>query len=123
MQQGSTESLSGDAQLTAFTAKSSDPTSANQDATDITHKLEVQLKILMNTTGATTPKEVLQRFTAQKEASSRLNYLRTVTEGEKKHLEMQRDQLMTQLESFKFSDTKESEVYVICIRKHNFSLL
>lgn len=106
------DSLAGDAQLTD---KASENASASHSPSDIMCKLETQLKTLMTATGATSPQEVLQRFIAQKEASSRLNYLRTVTEGEKKHLEMQRDELMTQLEIFKFADTKENEVYVVLV--------
>lgn len=107
VRQGSMDSLTGDAQQTA---KASETASGGRSGGDVTSKLEAQLKILMTATGATSPAEVLQRFTAQKEASSRLNYLRTVTEGEKKHLETQRDNLMSQLESFKFTDIKENEV-------------
>lgn len=106
------ESLSGDRQ---HTEKTNDNINGAHSPGDITYKLESQLKILMTASGATSPQEVLQRFTAQKEASSRLNYLRTVTEGEKKHLETQRDDLMAQLESFKFTDIKENEVYVRCL--------
>lgn len=76
--------------------------------------MEQQFKKLMEVTGATSPLEVLERFLAQKESTSRLNYLRTVTEGEKKHLEMQREILTAQLESSKFSDVKETEEYVYC---------
>lgn len=104
------DSLTGDGQLTD---KASEHASSSHGPSDVTYKLECQLKTLMTTTGATSPQEVLQRFTAQKEASSRLNYLRTVTEGEKKHLETQRDDLMAQLESSKFTDIKENEVYVV----------
>lgn len=109
MRQGSMDSLVGDAQLTE---KASETASGGHSPGDVTSKLETQLKTLMTITGATSSKEVLQRFTAQKEASSRLNYLRTVTEGEKKHLETERDNLMAQLESFKFTDSKVNEVYV-----------
>lgn len=110
VRQGSMDSLTGEAQQTAKASE----TASGRSGGDVTSKLEAQLKILMTSTGATSPAEVLQRFTAQKEASSRLNYLRTVTEGEKKHLETQRDNLMSQLESFKFTDIKENEMYVEC---------
>lgn len=109
VRQGSMDSLAGDGQLTE---KASEHASSSRSPGDITYKLDSELKTLMRATGATSPQEVLQRFTAQKEASSRLNYLRTVTEGEKKQLEMQRDDLMAQLESTKFTDIKENEVYV-----------
>lgn len=104
MQQGSTESLND----VPLTAKAS-PQSA-KGSSDIVIELENKLKVLMQTTGATSPEDLLERFTAQKEAMQRLNYLRTVTEAEKRHLEMERDQLASQLEQLKFSDTKENEV-------------
>lgn len=93
-----------------MTEKASETASAGPS--DATSKLESQLKTLMTITGATSPPEVLQRFIAQKESSSRLCYLRTVTEGEKKHLETHRDELMSHLETSKFADIKESEMYV-----------
>lgn len=72
--------------------------------------MEQLFKQLMEMTGATTSSEVLERFISQKESSSRLSYLRTVTEGEKKHLEEQRELLNGQLEAHKFSnDGKENE--------------
>lgn len=85
---------------------------SNAQAQEITSEMEMEFKILMETTGSTTPVEVLERFIAQKESTSRLNYLRTVTEGEKKHLEVQREMLLSQLETSKFSDVKENEMQV-----------
>lgn len=104
MQQGSTESLN-DAPLSDKAA----PDSA-KGPPDLVIELEVRLKLLMQTTGGTSPADLLDRFTAQKEAMQRLNYLRTVTESEKRHLEIERDELSSQLEQLKFSDTKENEV-------------
>lgn len=83
---------------------------SNAQAQEMTSEMEMEFKILMETTGATTSMEVLERFIAQKESTSRLNYLRTVTEGEKKHLEGQREMLLSQLETSKFSDVKENEM-------------
>lgn len=83
---------------------------SNAQAQEMTSEMEMEFKILMETTGSTTPMEVLERFIAQKESTSRLNYLRTVTEGEKKHLEIQRETLLSQLETSKFSDVKENEM-------------
>lgn len=77
---------------------------------DLVMELEARMKILMQTTGGTSPADLLERFTVQKEAMQRLNYLRTVTETEKRHLEIERDELTSQLEQLKFSDTKENEV-------------
>lgn len=104
MQQGSTESLN-DIPLTGKATPDS-----TKAPSDFVNELEFRLKILMQTTGATSPTDLLERFTAQKEAMQRLNYLRTVTESEKRHLEIERDELTSQLEQLKFSDTKENEV-------------
>lgn len=87
------------------------PLSANPN--NVTNQLETTLKSLMQVTGATSSLDVLTRFNAQKEAATRLNYLRTVTESEKSQLEVQRDELTALLESLQFSDTKENEVYVV----------
>lgn len=83
---------------------------SNAQTQETTSEMEMEFKTLMETTGATTPAEVLERFMAQTESTSRLNYLRTVTEGEKKHLEVQREMLISQLETSKFSDVKENEM-------------
>lgn len=126
------ESLSGDAQLT----EKASPHSAKGQS-DIVNQLESHLKVLMQITGATSCEDVLNRFQSQKEASTRLNYLRAVTiffeyifnydwtcyfcnkvtESEKRHLEMERDNFTAELESLRFSDTKENEVYVLHIQK------
>lgn len=111
--QGSMESLSGDGPPT-------DPNATLQSAKDSSGnvvQLETQLKSLMQVTGATSPADVLNRFIVQKEATTRLNYLRTVTETEKWQLEKQRDELTSTMETLCFAVTKESDVYVT-----NFSL-
>lgn len=101
------ESLMGDGPPTGKAS----PLSAKPN--NVANQLETTLKLLMQVTGATSPLDVLTRFNAQKEAATRLNYLRTVTESEKRQLEVQRDELTDQLESLRFSDTKENEVYVV----------
>lgn len=68
------------------------------------------IKYLVVVTGGTNFYDVLQRFIIQKETSSRLTYLRTITESDKKNLEVERDQLRTQIDVFRFSDVKESEM-------------
>lgn len=73
-------------------------------------QMEANLKKLMGVTGVTVANELVERFLAQREASARLTYLRNVTEHEKKRLESQREQLTLQLDIFKFSDNRESEV-------------
>lgn len=72
--------------------------------------MEANFKKLMGATGVTVSNELVDRFLAQREASARLTYLRNVTEHEKKRLESQREQLTLQLDVFKFSDNRESEV-------------
>lgn len=77
---------------------------------DERNELEIAFKKIMEATGATIPNEVLTRFLSQREATTRLNYLRTTTESEKKYLEGQKELLNSQLETFKFADIKEKEV-------------
>lgn len=72
--------------------------------------LEANFKRLMVATGVTVSHELTDRFLAQREASARLTFLRNVTEHEKKRLESQREQMTQQLDVFKFSDNRESEV-------------
>lgn len=72
--------------------------------------MEANFKKLMGATGITASNELVDRFLAQREASARLTYLRNVTEHEKKALESKREQLTLQLDVFKFSDNRESEV-------------
>lgn len=105
LHQGSTESLLEE-QHTDHSEQENGIQPGNEGS-----NLEEQLKNLMTMSGATSPQEVLQRFVAQKEATSRLNYLRSVTEVEKKQLETRRETLLAELEATKFTDVKESEVY------------
>jgi hypothetical protein len=72
--------------------------------------MEMNFKKLMTATGVAVPTELIDRFLAQREASARLTYLRNVTENEKKQLEQQREVMTQQLDVFKFSDNRESEV-------------
>lgn len=72
--------------------------------------MEVIFKKLMTATGVTVSHELVDRFLAQREASARLTYLRNVTENDKKQLESQREVMTQQLDVFKFSDNRESEV-------------
>lgn len=60
--------------------------------------------------GVSAASEVVDRFLAQREASARLTYLRTITENEKKQLEAQRELMTAQLDAFKFADVKDSDV-------------
>lgn len=106
------ESLSGDTQQNE---RNPDGNLSNKTANDSTSNIEDGFKILMQATGATNSKEVHAMFSAQKEATTRLNYLRNVTEAEKKHLETERDQLTAQMDGLKIYDTKENEVLVTAI--------
>lgn len=106
--QGSIESESVDQQA----EKKDGELDPNNQAQRATNELELLFKNLMETTGATSPEEVLERFISQKESTSRLNYLRTVTEEEKKQLEISRETILSKLDTLKFSDVKENEVLV-----------
>ncbi|CAO1412563.1 unnamed protein product [Diamesa serratosioi] len=72
--------------------------------------MDAKFKKLMTATGVTVSHELVDRFLAQREASARLTYLRNVTENDKKQLESQREVMTQQLDVFKFSDNRESEV-------------
>ncbi|CAD7091000.1 unnamed protein product [Hermetia illucens] len=111
--QESIGSSSGD-QQTGKTEQEDDP---NAQLKSMVAEMETTFKKLMEVTGATSAQEVLQRFTSQKESTSRLNYLRSAAEAEKKHLEAQREILATELETLKFADIKESEVNQELIEK------
>lgn len=105
--QDSIGSSSGD-QHTAKTENGEDD--PNSQLESDTSDMDNLFKLLMEVTGATSPHEVLERFSSQKESASRLNYLRNAAETEKNNLEAQREQLTKELEASKFSDVKESEV-------------
>ncbi|XP_035789301.1 coiled-coil domain-containing protein 151-like [Anopheles albimanus] len=77
---------------------------------DCASEMEQKFKKLMQATGVSAAGEVVDRFLAQREASARLTYLRTVTENEKKQLEAQRELMKAQLDAFKFADVKDSDV-------------
>lgn len=105
LHQGSIESESIDHQVEKKEADL-DPTNQVQQTTN---EMELLFKNLMETTGATTSEEVVERFISQTESTSRLNYLRTVTEDEKKQMEIARESILSQLDILKFSDVKENE--------------
>lgn len=87
--------------------KVDDPATQTKEATN---KMQEIFKRLMHATGVSSPNEIVDRFLAQKEALQRLNYLRTVTENEKKELQTQREVLSNELDEYKFADTGESDV-------------
>lgn len=102
--QDSVGSGSGDLQ-TGKTEPESDPSGM-----ETSRPIEVTFKKIMVATGATETKEVLTRFMAQREATTRLNFLRNSTETSKKNLEEERETLTANLDAFRFADIKENEV-------------
>lgn len=74
--------------------------------------IEVTFKRIMEATGATETGEVLTRFMVQREATTRLNFLRNSTENSKKELEEERETLTAKLDAFRFADIKENEMWV-----------
>ncbi|XP_055685260.1 outer dynein arm-docking complex subunit 3 [Lutzomyia longipalpis] len=104
--QESAGSGSGD----AATGKGHHDTDPSAHAKESTNVMDIAFRKLMESTGATATNEVLGRFLAQREATTRLAYLRNVTETAKKDLENQRDTLSSQLDEFRFADIKENEV-------------
>lgn len=76
---------------------------------DTGHSTEATFKRIMVATGATETDEVLTRFMVQREATTRLNFLRNSTEGAKKDLEEERETLTAKLDAFRFADIKENE--------------
>lgn len=73
------------------------------------NQLEVVFEKLKKATGELEVEMVLQRFLAQKESKTRLNFLKSSTEQEKKELDKKRDGLIAKLEAFKFSEAKDKE--------------
>lgn len=63
----------------------------------------------MNLSGEAEAEEVLQRFLSQREMRTRLTYLKTITEKEKKELELRKDMNLAELEAFKFAEVKDKE--------------
>ena len=62
--------------------------------------------------GETEAKDVLPRFISQKKTKERLEFLKMITEKEKKQLEMKKESCLAELESSKFSEVKDKEEYV-----------
>ncbi|XP_075164856.1 coiled-coil domain containing protein 151 [Haematobia irritans] len=104
--QDSIGSSSGEQQ----TGKTETDEDENSQLKNVTGDMEDLFKNLMEVSGATSPHEVFERFSSQKESAIRLNYLRAAAESEKNSLEKLRETLTKELESSKFSDVKEKEV-------------
>lgn len=92
------------------TGKTEQDKDENSQLKNTTGDMEDLFKNLMEVSGATSPHEVFERFSSQKESALRLNYLRSAAEAEKNSLEQLRESLTKELESSKFSDVKEKEV-------------
>ncbi|XP_068082941.1 golgin subfamily A member 6-like protein 26 [Anabrus simplex] len=93
-------------------ASSSEITASQAEETataKATEFLESAFAKLKEATGESETDEVLQRFLSQKETMSRLTYLKNITEKEKRELEMRKDFMMAELESFKFAEVKDKE--------------
>lgn len=101
--QDSVGSGSGDLQ-TGKTELDSEPSGMEGNS------VEKTFKRIMLATGATETGEVLNRFMAQREATTRLGFLRNSTETSKKDLEEEREQLTASLDAHRFADIKENEV-------------
>lgn len=75
----------------------------------IVNQLEANFAKLKVATGETDTEEVLHRFLSQKETRTRLTYLKTITEEEKKELELCKEMNLAELEAFKFAEVKDKE--------------
>ncbi|CAG4927092.1 unnamed protein product [Colias eurytheme] len=72
-------------------------------------EMEEIFQRLMKLTGVTEPEQVFDRFRAQRETSSRLNYLQQSIEDEKLQLERAQTTLMAELEGYKFASVKDKD--------------
>ncbi|XP_038209270.1 unconventional myosin-Vc [Zerene cesonia] len=94
LRQDSTGSVEGEPEV--------EETSPDQEMEDIFQRL-------MKLTGVTEPEQVFDRFRAQRETSSRLNYLQQSIEDEKLQLEQAQTTLMAELEGYKFASVKDKD--------------
>ena len=72
-------------------------------------KLEEAFAKLRSATGVTRTEDVLDRFLGQRATKDKLQKMRTLTEEEKMSLERTRQQLTAEIESQKFSETKDAD--------------
>ncbi|XP_043276162.1 uncharacterized protein [Venturia canescens] len=78
-------------------------------AKDEVTRLEEAFVKLRSATGVTRTEDVLDRFLSQRETKEKLQKMRTVTENEKMNLERKRQKLTAEIESQKFSETKNAD--------------
>lgn len=76
-------------------------------------RLEEAFAKLRNATGVSKSEEVLDQFLSQQATKDSLQKMRAVTEGEKMMLERKRQELSTEIETRKFSETKSAEQWVL----------
>lgn len=72
-------------------------------------RLEETFAKLRNATGVSRSEEVLNRFLGQQATKESLQKMRAATEQEKMMLEKKRQELSTEIETRKFSETKSAE--------------
>ncbi|KAK6620703.1 hypothetical protein RUM43_010998 [Polyplax serrata] len=82
---------------------------AGENANQIVSNLEAAFTKLKVATGETETEDILPRFVSQKETKQRLDFLKRITEEEKKQLEMKKEAALVQLEATKFSEVKDRE--------------
>ncbi|EEB12866.1 Spindle assembly checkpoint component MAD1, putative [Pediculus humanus corporis] len=81
----------------------------NEVTNQLINQLESAFNKLKLATGETEAKDVLPRFISQKKTKERLEFLKMITEKEKKQLEMKKESCLAELESSKFSEVKDKE--------------
>lgn len=88
--------------------KGDEEESSNPPKTEIENLEETFVK-LRNVTGVSKAEDVLGRFLGQNATKEKLKKMQTIAEEDKMILEKQRQQLTTEIEVMKFSETKESD--------------
>ncbi|GAB1870037.1 Coiled-coil domain-containing protein 151 [Camponotus japonicus] len=82
-------------------------------------RLEETFAKLRNATGVSRSEEVLNRFLGQQATKESLQKMRAATEQEKMMLEKKRQELSTEIETRKFSETKSAEQNAEIVTKLN----
>lgn len=89
--------------------KIADSEETSEVSKDEVTRLEEAFVKLRSATGVTRTEDVLDRFLGQRATKEKLQKMRTVTEEEKMCLERRRQQLTAEIESQKFSETKDAD--------------
>ncbi|XP_076755623.1 outer dynein arm-docking complex subunit 3-like [Xylocopa sonorina] len=93
---------------------------ASEDITkDEVTRLEEAFAKLRSATGVSRSEDVLNRFLGQRATKDNLQKMRVATEQEKMTLEKQRQELITEMETRKFSETKNAEQNAEDVEKLN----